>query len=615
VEKNGMHGLTAAIDTARQKPGAADRSLLAQIACLLHALARSSHHRLRLGLLAVLLVVVVCAVAYGQIRLNEWNGTLTDTLAQRAFGNLGSEIILFLVIVCGLLLLVVSQTWLQETIKIRLREWLTHDLLDNWLAPKRPYLLAHAGEVGVHPDQYIQADARHLAELSASLAFGLLQSTLLLFSFSGVLWILSDQVVFRLDDGGSFTIPGYMVWCALAYSFAGSWLAWVVGRPLIRLNSERYAREADLRFAVVRIHESAEAIALHRGETDERETMNGAITTVVTLGRQLANGLARLTWITSGYGWLALVVPVLVALPGYMYGDLSLGGLAMVVGAFNQVQQALRWFVDNISTIADWRATLLRVVTFRTGLVSLSEPEGNAGRIAVDYHPNGKLAFDNLGIVLPDGVAALEERFVEVARGERVFIAGCPEAGKNQLLRAMAGLWPSGTGTILQPPPQDVMYMPPRPYLPAATLQTAVTYPGDASRFDNAVVCDALKRVGLDRLIARLGDTDRWDKVLSTDEQQRLALARLLLHRPLWVFFEDTTTCLNEENCRLMRSIFGSELAGASVIGIGSSRALDGFYTRTLHIRGLQTAAYPLPRQNYWPVSRYHRAEVELQAS
>ena len=607
-----MQGRSAAIRPARRQLGIADRGVLVQLGCLLRALG-GSPHRLRLGILAASLCLIVCAVAYGQIRLNEWHGTLTDTLEQRAFGNLGGVIVTFFVIVSGLLLLVVTQTWLQETIKIRLREWLTHDLLDNWLSPKRPYLLAHAGEVGVHPDQYIQADARHLAELSASLAFGLLQSSLLLISFSGVLWILSDQVVFRIDGGDSFSIPGYMVWCALFYALTGSWLTWLVGRPLIRINAERYAREADLRFAVVRIHESAEAIAFHAGETDERQTVNGAITTVVTLGRQLANGVARLTWITSGYGWLAIVVPVVVALPGYMFGDLSLGGLAMVVGAFNQVQLALRWFVDNFSSIADWRATLLRVVTFRAGLLSLNTPTSSAGRIAVDYHPDGKLAFENLSIVLPDGAAGLEEPRVEVRRGERVFIAGCPEPGKNELLRAMAGLWPSGTGTVLQPPPQDVMYMPPRPYLPASTLRAAVTYPADAGRFDEAAVRAVLRRVDLDRLIARLGARERWDKVLSTDEQHRLALARLLLHKPLWVFFEDTASCMNEEHCRLIRSIFGSELAAAAVIGIGSSPALDGFYTRTLHFRRLPATAHPT-RPYLRPVPRYQPSEPGLQA-
>jgi putative ATP-binding cassette transporter len=219
-------------------------------------------------------------------------------------------------------------------------------------------------------------------------------------SFAGVLWILSGEVTFTLDHSTYFTIPGYMLWCALIYSAAGSWLAWVVGRPLIRLNAERYAREADLRTALVRVHESAEAIAFHGGESDERRTLGGSTTEVISLGRQLANGLARLTWITSGYGWLALAVPVLAALPGYMYGNLSLGGLTMVVGAFNQVQQALRWFVDNFHHIADWRATLLRVVRFRDGLLSLNTPSEDAERIAVGRHPADKLAFANLSIAL-----------------------------------------------------------------------------------------------------------------------------------------------------------------------------------------------------------------------
>jgi putative ATP-binding cassette transporter len=206
-------------------------------------------------------------------------------------------------------------------------------------------------------------------------------------SFAGVLWILSGEVTFTLDHTNYFTIPGYMLWCALLYSAAGSWLAWLVGRPLIRLNAERYAREADLRSALVRVHESAEAIALHGGESDERRTLGGSTTDVISLGRQLANGLARLTWITSGYGWLALVVPALAALPGYMYGNLSLGGLTMVVGAFTHVQSALRWFVDNFHHIADWRATLLQVVRFRDGLLNLNTPTEDAERIAVGRHP------------------------------------------------------------------------------------------------------------------------------------------------------------------------------------------------------------------------------------
>ena len=601
-------------EAARPQPSMADRGVMPQLLCLLRALVATPRHRLRLGILATALVVVVCAVAFGQIKLNAWNGSFLDTLEHRTFENLGAEIGRFLVIVGGLLVLVVGQTWLQETIKVVLREWLTHDLLDKWLAPKRPYLLAHAGEVGANPDQYMQADARQLAELTSMLCFGLLQSSLLLVSFAGVLWILSGEVTFTLDHSTYFTVPGYMLWCALVYSAAGSWLAWLIGRPLIRLNAERYAREAELRTALVRVHESAEAIALHGGESDERRTIDGSTTEVISLGRQLANGLARLTWITSGYGWLALAVPVLAALPGYMYGNLSLGGLTMVVGAFNQVQQALRWFVDNFHHIADWRATLLRVVRFRDGLLSLNTPSEDAERIAVGRHPAEKLAFANLSIQLPDGRAALDRPIVEVDSGERVLIAGCPEAGKSQLLRAVAGLWPAGTGTILLPAPDGVMFMPPRPYLPFTTLRAAITYPDQPEGFSDTVVHAALHRVGLERLIPKLADKERWDKSLTADEQQRLALARLVLHAPAWVFFEDTTPYMTADHCRLARSIFGKELASATVIGIGSNPALTGFYTRTVHLRHLP-ASPPQPRfgqqQRRYPVPA---GEVELKA-
>ena len=218
-----------------------------------------------------------------------------------------TQLIVFAVIAGGLLVLVVSQTWLRAMINVRRREWLTHDLLDQWLVRKRVYLLGFAGEIGVNPDQRIQQDAQHLSELTTILAIGLLQSSLLLVSFVGVLWVLSDQVVFEIGER-PVAIPGYMVWCALAYSLGGSLLAWYVGRPLIPLNDERYAREADLRVALVRISEHADEIVLHDGEADERRLLDEPVDRVVTLMTRLAGGLARLTWITSGYGWLALVV-------------------------------------------------------------------------------------------------------------------------------------------------------------------------------------------------------------------------------------------------------------------------------------------------------------------
>jgi vitamin B12/bleomycin/antimicrobial peptide transport system ATP-binding/permease protein len=574
-------------------PPAAGGSVVAQLRCLLAAL-WASRYRGRVGLLAAGIVVVLCANSFGQIRLNAWQGEFFDALEQRNLAIFAGQLLVFGVIVGGLLVLVVAQTWLKEMLQVRLREWLTHDLLDRWLAPKRAYLLAHAGEIGVNPDQRVHEDTRHLIDLSADLAVRLLQATLLLVSFIGVLWVLSSQVWFFVGEH-SFTIPGYMVWCALAYAIGGSWLAWRVGRPLIPLNATRYAREADLRFSLVRVSESAEGIALYGGEADERRILNGTVDHVLTVMRRLAGGLARLTWVTSGYGWLGLIAPIVVAAPGYFGGGLSFGGLMMVIGAFNQVQQSLRWFVDEFHQIADWRATLLRVMALREALSAPDGSDDDRERIELVNHAAEHLALDDVTIALGGSHAAFDHGRIEIAPGERVLIVGETGSDKSILFRAMAGLWPWGAGVIHLPPRHSMMFMPQRPYLPLGSLRTAVSYPAEPGRFDDAAVRAALMRVGLGHLVPTLDHEQRWDKELPVEEQQRLAFARLLLHQPRWVLIDDAMGALDEEHRQLMLSIFEHELADAAVISIGRSPVHDGFYSRILHFRRLAESAVTVP--------------------
>jgi vitamin B12/bleomycin/antimicrobial peptide transport system ATP-binding/permease protein len=561
---------------------AASDGVIPQVLSLWRAL-RASRHRRTVGLLAAGIVLVVCLNTLGQLRLNAWQGAFYDAIEQKQIAAFTAQLLVFAVIAGGLLVLVVSQTWLQEMVKVRLREWLTHDLLDQWLAPKRAYMLSFAGPIGDNPDQRIAQDAQHLTELTAILAIGLLQSTLLLVSFVGVLWVLSAQVAF--DFGGhSFMVPGYMVWCALAYSLGGSLLAWRVGRPLIPLNAERYAREADLRFALVRVNEHADGIVLHGGEADERRMLDEPLDRVIAMMARLAGGLARLTWVTSGYGWLAIVVPIMVAAPGYFDGELSFGALMMVVGAFNQVQSSLRWFVDNLAQIADWRATLLRVAAFRDALPTVETIGEEAGHITLVDGGAEKLVLDHLEVALPDDCATLEQARVEVGPGERVQILGQPGIGKSTVFRALAGMWPWGAGTIELPPREAMMFMPQRPYLPLGTLRAAVSYPAEPGRFDDAAQHAALERVDLGHLAPALDRTERWDRQLSLDEQQRLAFARLLLHMPRWVVLDDAIGALDEDHRRRVLSIFERELAGAAVLRFGRDPARDCAWDRTLHI-------------------------------
>jgi putative ATP-binding cassette transporter len=574
-------------ETERPQPALAPAAgsgdgVVAQLMSLGRALGGSTFRR-QLGLLGAGIVFVVCANAVAQIRLNQWQGAFYDALEQKHIPAFVHQLLVFMVIVGILLVLVVAQTWLQEMLKVRLREWLSHELIDQWLAPKRAHLLSFAGQIGVNPDQRMQQDNQHLVELTAVLAVGLLQAALLLVSFVGVLWVLSDQVVFAYG-ARTFVIPGYMVWCALTYAFGGSWMAWRVGRPLISLNAERYAREAELRFAMVRVNENAEGIALYAGEPDERRILFGEVDRVVAMMRRLAYGLAQLTWITSGYGWLALVVPILVAAPGYFGGSISFGTLMMVVGAFNQVQQSLRWFVDNFPQIADWRATLLRVAALRDALMSIETLGEEQGRITVVEQADGNLVLEDLSVALGEGCATLDRSRVEVAPGEHVRITGEPGAGKSTLFRAIAGLWPCGTGTVRLPPRPTVMFMPERPYLPLGTLRGAMTYPAPPKQFEDAAVHSALGRVGMEHLSSELDRENRWDRDLPLDEQERLAFARALLHRPRWVLLDNAMGSLEAKDRRRMLTVFEKELAGTAVVSLGREPAQDHFYTRRLHV-------------------------------
>jgi vitamin B12/bleomycin/antimicrobial peptide transport system ATP-binding/permease protein len=388
----------------------------------------ASRQRNKILLLGVAIVAVIGATAFGQVKLNAWNKPFYDALSHKDLHGFLDQITVFGVIAGGLLILNVAQAWLNQTTKLKLREALVQDLFQEWLKPRRAFELASTGEMGTNPDQRIHEDARHLTELSTDLGIGLLQSSLLLGSFIGVLWILSQNVTFHVN-GRNFMIPGYMVWCALIYAGTASWLSWLVGRPLIDLNSERYSREADLRFALVRLNEHSDSVALYGGEEDEKQRLNMELEHVLSIMRRIVSASTRLTWITAGYGWFTIIAPILIAAPGYFGGDLTFGGLMMVVGAFVQVQGALRWFIDNFSTIADWRATLLRIASFRKTVLTLDKIGATENRIEFVEAAKGIMTFDILEVATPTGCTSLSERHVGIAPGERVLIVGEPGTG------------------------------------------------------------------------------------------------------------------------------------------------------------------------------------------
>lgn len=559
--------------------------VLQQLWILIKAMS-TSPRRAALLFLPMGSVVVIATNAVFQIRLNNWQGALYDALQNHDLGAFGHQLLVFLSLIGVLLLLVVAQAWLTEVGKVRLRGWLTRDLLEEWLKPKRAYLLAFAGETGVNPDQRIHEDARHLTELSVDLGNGLLQASLMLLSFIGVLWILSQQVVFDFGHG-AFTIPGYMVWCAIAYAAIGSWLAWRVGRPLIDLNAERYAREADFRVSLIRVAERSEAIVLYQGESDERSHLDQTFHKVQSLARQLAGGIVSLTWVTSGHGWLAMAAPFVIASPGYFGGQLTLGSLMIAVGAFNQVQYALRWFVDNFSKIADWRATLLRIMALRDRLQRIEELHGDQHRITFYEAPAGTLVLEQVEAYLPGSLvecAALEESRIELKGGEHVLIEGDSAAAKTTLFMSLAGLWPWGDGRMGLPPRPDMLFLPERPYFPRGSLRTALAYPAEAPDYTDEHYADALRAVGLDRLVEDLDRALEWDRQLSLEEQQILGFARVFLHTPRWVFLNDSLGAVREKSRAALLAAFAAKLRQCTIVSTGSDIG-HHFFQRSIRLQ------------------------------
>jgi len=543
----------------------------------------ASRERTELLLLAAGLVAVVAATAYTQIRLNAWNQPFYDALTRKDMAEFLKQLVVFGQLAAILLVLNVAQMWLNQTSRVVLRQGLVHDLLNEWLKPLRAFRLSNAGAIGQNPDQRLAADAQHLTELITDLGIGLLQATLLLLSFIGVLWVSSRHMFLPLG-GHRYYVPGYLVWCALFYAGTASFLSWAVGRPLIPLDAERYAREAELRYALVHANEEIEGITIYGGEADEKQYLNTVFERVLAVSRRIVGALTRLTWVTAGYGWFTIVAPILVAAPSYLTGQMTFGELMLIVGAFNQVQTSLRWFVDNFSSIADWRATLLRVASFRAAIVAMDSLGESASRIDIEETEAAAIGIDDLHVAAPDGAIRLSEPHLKLEPRERVLFAGDRGVERTLLFRALIGIWPWGSGRITRPGRESVMFLPARAYVPPGTLRTALCYPCATREFDDASAAKALAAAGLERFQPQLDSAERWDRQLNDDEKQCLAIARVVLQRPRWVVVNGAFEVLDPESRRRIEALFGSELAGIGIIDIARDKELAAFLTRRVQL-------------------------------
>jgi putative ATP-binding cassette transporter len=482
------------------------------------------------------------------------------------------------------------QFFLGQLLQLRWRRWITDRFLREWLAARTYYGLQLAGGGTDNPDQRIADDLRMLVDASLGLTLGLLTAVVSLVAFGGVLWGLSGSLPLRWNGAG-FDVPGYLVWVAFLYAGAGSWITHKLGRPLIALNFEGQRREADFRYGLVRFRQHAEGVALHRGEQGELDELTRRFGGVYD---NVWRGLKRqklLSLFTTGYGQVASVFPLAIALPRFFSGALQLGGLVQIGQAFGQVQGSLSWFVNSYGWLASWRATAERLLDFERAMRRTRGELRLRRGVAVRAGPGDALLVAGVAVHRPDGAPlhAPVDLAVE-AGGDSLLVCGASGCGKSTLFRAIAGVWPFGTGVVTWPRRFEPMFLPQRAYLPLGTLRQVVAYPAAADRFGAAELADALTTCGLPHLVGRLEEERPWSEELSPGEAQRIAFARVLLHRPGWLFLDEATSALDGALERQLYRAVRERLPNTTVVSIGHRRALAEYHARTIQLdaRGAQ---------------------------
>jgi putative ATP-binding cassette transporter len=469
-------------------------------------------------------------------------------------------------------------------LEIRWRRWLTERYLRAWLADGAYYRMQLVANQTDNPDQRISEDVQLLITHTLALFTGGLRAVLTLATFVAILWGLSGTMSVALGPF-SITLPGYMVWIAILYAIAGTWFTDWIGRPLVQLNFDRQRYEADFRFGLVRFRENTESVALYRGEADEHRGFRERFEAVVMNWWEIMRRQRRLTYFTAGYGQAAWIFPSVVAAPRYFRGELPLGGLMQTVGAFNQVQDALSFFVQSYREVAAWCSVVERLVGFDRTLeemrVQAATGEGIRRTDGIATH----LALEGVDLHLPDGQPLIADVNLSLVRGDTVLLGGASGSGKSMLLRAIAGIWPFGRGEIRAPHDARILFLPQKPYLPIGTIRDVVNYPRPVDGVDDVTLGETLEAVGLPELAARLDEAGHWALQLSPGEQQRIAFARALVQNPDWLFLDEATSAVDEVTEARLYRLVRERLAGTTVFSVGHRATLRPFHARELLIQ------------------------------
>lgn len=534
------------------------------------------------GLLAAIIGLNLAAV-YLSVVFNDWNNLFYNALQELDETAALHQLFRFSWLAALFIVVAVYRLYLNQMLQIRWRRWLTERFLTRWLDRQAYFRLQLTGGATDNPDQRIAQDLALFVQLTLGLALGLLSSVVTLASFLTILWDLSGPLNFLLF-GRQIDIPGYMLWAAVIYAVLGTWVINRVGLPLVGLNFNQQRFEADFRYSLVRLRENAEAVALYRGEAAEHENFRRTFAWVVQNWWALMRRQKTLTWWSSGYGQIAIIFPFVVAAPRYFSKAITLGGLMQIASAFGQVQDALSFIVNSYSSIAEWRAVVDRLLTFHHAMHAATAADEARAIIFTPGNP-GALEVDGLDLQLPDGKPLIAQASLAVQAGEAVLISGPSGSGKSTLFRALAGLWPFGSGRIRLPADAKLMFLPQKPYMPQGSFAQALSYPEPAANTSDEAKRQALIDCGLEPFADRLQEDQNWSQALSPGEQQRVAFARVLLKRPDWVFLDEATASLDTPLEQALYARLRQRLPNLTIVSIGHRPGVADYHERQLELQ------------------------------
>lgn len=529
------------------------------------------------------IIALTLGVVYMLVLLNQWNNSFYSALQNYDAKKIFDELIHFSWLAAIYILLAVYSYYLQQTLILNWRRWLTTRFIDIWLQNKTYYNLQMFGKDTDNPDQRISEDVRQFVEMTLSFGIGILKAFCTFASFVVILYNLSGSLSFTFM-GKTWTINGYMLWASLIYSVIGTYITHIVGRKLVKINFIQQKYEADFRFSMIRLRESAESVAFYRGEAQEGSVFKQRFKMLLDNFWKLVNKQKQLVFLNSGYSQIAIIFPFVVAMNRYLTKEVTLGGLMQVASAFGRVQDSLSYFVDMYSSIAQWQAVVMRLTYFGRHMHEVSQ---QAERFHVErFAAADVVEADNMQINLPDGKPLLENISFTLHPGHNVLIKGVSGSGKSTLLRAISGIWPFVDGKIFLPERDKLMFIPQKPYLPLGTLRAALNYPGNKP-IDDTELIYLMDLCQIGYLKDKLDLEADWSHVLSVGEQQRLAFVRAHIQQPQWLFLDEATSALDEDTEATMYSLLQERLQQTTVVSVGHRSTLNKYHELVLRLNKL----------------------------